>query len=410
VTGLGVITPVGNDVDSAWEALTAGKGGIARISRFDPEQLATQFAGEVKGFEPAEIFGRKEARRMDRVTQFSMEASRQALEDSGLLNDSTSRERVGVIIGTAVGGMDTILDQVAVFQTRGPARVNPFYIPMMLLDTPGTRVSLEYGLHGPNLAIVSACATGTHAIGEAFEMIVRGDADAVLAGGSESPLQGPTIAGFNAMTALSTRNDAPERASRPFDAERDGFVPAEGAAILILEELEHAQARDANILAEMVGYGNNADGYHVAAPLESGEFAQKVMLAAIQRAGLSRDDVDHINAHGTSTPLNDVTETRAIKAAFGERAYQIPITATKSMTGHLMGGAGAIEAFVCVKTIHSGVIPPTINYENPDPECDLDYVPNQARPADVDVVLSNSFGFGGHNACIVFRRYVAQAQ
>jgi 3-oxoacyl-[acyl-carrier-protein] synthase II len=405
ITGMGAITPVGNDVASVWESLKAGRSGIARITRFDPSNLATQFAGEVKDFDATERFGRKEARRMDRVTHFAMEACRQAIDDSKLLENGIDRERVGIVIGSGVAGIATLLEQYDVFKTSGPQRVSPFLIPMMLADTPAAQTAIHYGLRGPNMAVISACATGTNVVGEAFEMVARGAADAMLAGGSEAGLVPVAIAGFNVMGALSTRNDDPARACRPFDADRDGFVISEGSAILVLESLEHALARSATIYAEMVGYGTSVDANHIAAPLETGDGARLAMQCALKRAGLAPEAVDYLNAHGTSTRLNDVSETRAVKAVMGEHAYDVAISSTKSMTGHLLGGAGALEALICVKVLEDGIIPPTINYETPDPDCDLDYVPNEARSAAAKVAMSNSFGFGGHNACVVLRRY-----
>lgn len=405
VTGMGAITPVGNDVTSAWEALKAGQSGITRITQFDPAELETQFAGEVKGFNADERFGRKEARRMDRVTHFAMEACAQAITHSRLLENGVDRNRVGVVVSSAVGGICTLLEQYDVFKSRGPRRVSPFLVPMMLADTPSAQVAIEYSLRGPNMAIITACATGTNAIGEAFEMVARGAADAILAGGCEAGLHPLTISGFNVMGALSTHNDDPAGACRPFDADRDGFVVSEGAAVLVLEELGHALARGATIHAEIVGYGTSVDANHIAAPLEYGEGAILAMSAALKRAGLDPEAVQYINAHGTSTRLNDVSETRAIKTLLGEHAYNIAVSSSKSMHGHLLGAAGALEALICVKVLGDGIIPPTINYETPDPDCDLDYVANQARQARVDVALSNSFGFGGHNACVVLRRY-----
>jgi len=405
ITGMGAITPVGNDVPSTWESLKAGRSGIARITRFDPSNLVTQFAGEVKGFDPVERFGRKVARRMDRTTHFAMEACHQAIADSRLLENGLNRERVGVVIGSGIGGVGTLLEQYEVFKASGPQRVSPFLIPMMLPDTPAAQVAIEYGLRGPNLAIISACATGTNVVGEAFEMVARGAADAIVAGGAEAGILPIAIAGFNVMGALSTRNDEPARACRPFDADRDGFVVSEGAAVLVLESLEHALARGATIHAEIVGYGTSVDAYHIAAPLETGDGARQAMQCALARAGLSPEAVDYLNAHGTGTRLNDVAETRAIETVLGEHAYDVAVSSTKSMTGHLLGGAGALEALVCVKVLEDDIIPPTINYETPDPDCDLDYVPNEARRAKINVAMSNSFGFGGHNACVVLRRY-----
>ena len=405
VTGLGAITPVGNDVEHTWEALKAGQSGIEHITQFDTSDLQTQFAGEVKGFDAQERFGRKEARRMDRVTQFAMDACSQAIADSRLLENGIDRNRIGILVGSAVGGINTLLEQYDVFKSRGPRRINPFFIPMMLADTPSAQVAMEYGLRGPNMSVITACATGTNAVGEAFEMVARGAADAMLTGGAEAALNPVTIAGFNVMGALSTRNEDPSRASRPFDADRDGFVASEGTAILVIESLEHALARGATIYAEIVGYGTSSDANHMAAPLESGEGARLAMQAALDRAGLDSEEVDYVNAHGTGTRLNDPIETRAIKTLMGEHAYNIAVSSSKSMTGHLLGGAGALEALICVKVLKDGIIPPTINYDTPDPDCDLDYVPNEARQADVRVAMSNSFGFGGHNACVVLRRY-----
>ncbi len=405
VTGLGAITPVGNDVEHTWEALKAGQSGIKHITQFDTSDLQTQFAGEVKGFDAQERFGRKEARRMDRVTQFAMDACSQAMADSRLLENGIDRNRIGVVVGSAVGGINTLLEQYDVFKSRGPRRINPFFIPMMLADTPSAQVAMEYGLRGPNMSVITACATGTNAVGEAFEMVARGAADAILTGGAEAALNQVTIAGFNVMGALSTRNEHPGGASRPFDADRDGFVVSEGTAILVIESLEHALARGATIYAEILGYGTSSDANHMAAPLESGEGARLAMQAALDRAGLDSEEVDYINAHGTGTRLNDPIETRAIKTLMGEHAYNIAVSSSKSMTGHLLGGAGALEALICVKVLKDGIIPPTINYDTPDPDCDLDYVPNEARQADVRIAMSNSFGFGGHNACVVLRRY-----
>jgi 3-oxoacyl-[acyl-carrier-protein] synthase II len=405
ISGMGAITPVGNDVAQTWESLKAGRSGIARITLFDPSDLATQFAGEVKNFDPAERLGHKEARRMDRVTQFAMEACSQAVTSSRLLENGIDRDRIGVVIGSGVGGVSTLLEQYDVLKSRGPRRVSPFLIPMMLPDTSAAQIAIAYGLRGPNMAIITACATGTNAIGEAFEMVARGAADAILAGGSEAGILPITIAGFNVMGALSTRNDDPARACRPFDANRDGFVISEGAVVLVIESLEHAQARGATIHAEIVGYGTSVDANHIAAPLETGDGARLAMQNALDRAGLAPEAIDYLNAHGTGTRLNDVAETRAIKTILGERAYDIAVSSTKSMTGHLLGGAGALEAMICVNVLEDGIIPPTINYEVPDPDCDLDYVPNEARQTDARVAMSNSFGFGGHNACVILRRY-----
>ncbi|MDX1522681.1 MAG: beta-ketoacyl-ACP synthase II [Anaerolineae bacterium] len=405
VTGLGAVTPVGNTVDEVWENLKAGRSGIVHITRFDTSELATKFAGEVQNFDPNELFGRKEARRTDRYTQFAMEASRQAIEDSKILENGIDRDRIGLVIGSCVGGIDTTMEQYDVLQKRGPTRVNPFAIPMLLPDTAPARIAIDYGLRGPNMAIVTACATGSNSLGEAFEIIARGAADAIVAGGAEATTNPMIIAGFNVMKALSEENDDPTRACRPFDLTRNGFVMGEGSVVMVLEELEHARKRGANVLAEFIGYGTSVDAYHMAAPPEDGAGAALAMRRAIERAGIKPEDVDYINTHGTGTPLNDKTETLVIKNVMGEHAYNIKLTSSKSMTGHLFGSAGALEALVCVKTLTDGIISPTINYETPDPECDLDYTPNEARPADVSVALSNSFGLGGHNATIILKKY-----
>ncbi len=405
VTGMGAITPLGNDVVSTWEAAKQGKSGIARITHFDPSEYATQFGGEVKNFDASEMFGRKEARRMDRVTHLALAATKEAVTTSGLLDSSYDPTRVGVLIGSAVGGLGTLVDQAQVLRERGPRRLSPFFIPMMLADTPGAQVAIDYGFRGPNMAVLAACATGSAAIGEAFEIVARGAADVMLTGGTEAGPLEITIAGFNVMGALSTRNDDPEGACRPFDVDRDGFVASEGSVVLALESLEHAKARGANILAEMVGFGVSSDAFHMAAPQEDGRGASQTMETALDRAGLKPTDVDYINAHGTATQLNDVIETKAIKKTFGDHAYKLIVSSTKSMTGHLLAGAGAIEAMMCIQIIREGIIPPTINLDNPDPECDLDYVPKTAREAKVDIALSNSFGFGGHNACLIIKRY-----
>lgn len=405
VTGLGAITPVGNTVPETWTALLNGQSGIDRITQFDPSELQTQFAGEVKDFDPDAAFGRKEARRMDRVMQFAMEVGRQALDDSRLLDNGVNRERIGVAISSAIGGMTTLLEQIQVFNERGPRRISPFMIPMILVDSPAARIAIEYGFRGPSMSVVSACATGTNAIGECFEMVARGAADVMIAGGAEATTHPFIIAGFNVMGALSTRNDDPQRACRPFDADRDGFVISEGGAALILEELEHAKKRGAPIYAEVIGYGTSVDANHMAAPLETGDGARLAMQNALRRAEISPDKIGYINAHGTSTRLNDPAETLAIKNVLGEHAYNVAISSTKSMTGHLLAGAGALEALVCVKALYDGILPPTINYETPDEACDLDYVPNKARQVQTQVALSNSFGFGGHNATLVFKKY-----
>jgi 3-oxoacyl-[acyl-carrier-protein] synthase II len=405
ITGMGAITPLGNDVETFWRNVVAGRSGVGPITLFDASAMKTRIAAEVKGFDPEAWFGRKEARRMDRYAQFALAATQQALQDARLDPAHVDRERVGVILGTGIGGIGALVQGVETLMTRGPDRISPFMVPMMLADTAPGLIAIAYGFRGPNMAVVTACASGTNAIGEAMHLIRRGDADVVIAGGAEAAILPVAVAAFNVMGAISTRNEEPERASRPFDRTRDGFVMGEGAGILILERLEHARARGARIYAEAVGYGTSADAYHITAPLENGEGAALAMRRALADAGLSPRDIDYINAHGTSTPLNDKSETQAIKAVFGEAAYDVPISSTKSMIGHLLGAAGAVEAIVCIRAITDGVIPPTINYEHPDPECDLDYVPNVARRRPVRTAMSNSFGFGGHNACVIFRRY-----
>jgi 3-oxoacyl-[acyl-carrier-protein] synthase II len=405
VTGMGAVTPVGNNVTQTWDALKAGQSGIAHITQFDTTDLETQFAGEVKGFEAVELLGHKTARRMDRVTQFAMVTCAQAVTQSRLFENGIDKERIGVLVSSTVGGIVTLLEQYETLKSRGPRRVSPFFIPMMLSDTPSAQVGIEYGVRGPNMAVITACATGTNAIGEAFEMITRGAADVMLAGGTDAGLHPLTIAGFNVMGALSTHNEDPAGACRPFDADRDGFVVSEGSAVLVIEDLEHALARGATIYAEIVGYGTSVDAYHMAAPLETGEGARLAMQRALDRAGIDSEEIDYINAHGTATRLNDPAETWAIKTLMGEHAYNAAVSSSKSMTGHLLAGAGALEALICVKVLEDGIIPPTINYSSPDPDCDLDYVPNEARRADVHVAMSNSFGFGGHNASLILRRY-----
>ncbi|MCB0196500.1 MAG: beta-ketoacyl-ACP synthase II [Anaerolineae bacterium] len=405
VTGMGAVTPVGNNVEEAWSNLKAGVSGIAPITHFDTSDFETTFAGEVKDFDANKLFGRKEARRLDRYTHFAMEASRQAIDDSGLLKNGTDRTRVGMVIGSCVGGLSSVMEQHEVLQSRGPSRVNPFTITMMLPDTAPARIAIDYNITGPNMAVVSACATGTDSLGEAFEMIRRNDADAIIAGGAEAVINPLIMASFQVMKAISVNNDNPAGACRPFDLNRDGFVMSEGSVVLVLEELEHAKKRKAPILAEVIGYGTCVEAYHLAAPREDGLGAVTAMSRAIAKAGIDPLEIDYVNTHGTGTRLNDKAETRAIKDVLGEHAYDTIITSSKSMTGHLFGAAGAIEAMVCVKTLNDGIISPTINYETPDPECDLDCTPNEARQADVSVAMSNSFGLGGHNATIIFRKY-----
>jgi len=405
ITGLGCISPLGNDVTTLWSNIISGKSGVGMITHYDTSEFKVKIGAEVKDFDATALFGLRESRRMDPFTQFGIAAALQAVENSGLVISDANRDRIGVITGTGIGGMDTLFEQAKVFFQRGPDRVSPFMVPMMLPDTAPGMVALYLGLHGPNMAVVAACASGTNALGEATETIRRGSADVILSGGTEAVIVPLAMAGLSIMTALSTRNDEPERASRPFDLNRDGFVMGEGAAILVLESLDYARARGAHILGEISGYGASNDAYHISAPAENGAGAVLCMQSALNNAGLTMTDIGYINAHGTSTPLNDKSETAAIKTVFGEHAYKIPVSSTKSMTGHLLGAAGALEALICIKILQDGILPPTINYEHPDPECDLDYVPNQARRVKVQNILSNSFGFGGHNATIVISRY-----
>jgi len=405
VTGIGVISPLGLDAKSLWQGLVSGKSGVAYITSFDPEPLMTKIAAEVKDFDPAQYIDRKELRRMDRFAQFAAAAALLAVEQAQLKIDATDANDVGVIIGAGYGGLSTILGQYDVLKEKGPDRISPFLVPMMIADMACAVVSIMLGAKGPNFCVTSACASGSDAIGDSFEIIRRGDAKAMLAGGTEAQIIPLTVAAFNAARAISTRNDEPQKASRPFDAERDGFVMGEGCVILVLESLSFATKRGAPILAEIVSYGATADAFHITQPSEDGEGGARAMAMALRKAGLEPGEIDYINAHGTSTPLNDKNETIAIKTIFGENAYRIPISSTKSMTGHLLGAAGAIEAAICVLTIQHGVIPPTINLTCPDPECDLDYVPNIARQAKVDTALSNAFGFGGHNSTLIIRRY-----
>jgi 3-oxoacyl-[acyl-carrier-protein] synthase II len=405
VTGMGCISPVGNNVKESWDAIVAGKAGAAMITHFDASKHKTRFAAEVKGFDPVALFGAREARKMDRFTQFATAVAIEALEQSGLKIDESNRDRIGVMIGTGIGGISTLLEQVEVMRERGPDRVSPFLVPMMISDSAPGMLAIRFGVRGPNMALATACASGNNVIGEALEMIRRGAADVMLAGASEAAIVPVAMAGLNVMTALSTRNDDPASASRPFDKDRDGFVMGEGAGILILEELEHAQARGAQILCELSGYGTTDDAHHISAPAENGAGAAISMKLALENAKLGLTDIGYINAHGTSTPLNDKSETAAIKTVFGEQAYNIPVSSTKSMTGHLLGASGALEAVFCTLAIRNEILPATINYHTPDPECDLDYIPNQPRKASPKHVMSNSFGFGGHNATLIFSRF-----
>ena len=408
ITGIGILGPLGLDTATTWENLIAGKSGIDYITLCDPEPLETKFAGEVKGFEPTDYINRKDARRMDRFAQLAVAASRQAVEAAKLAIDSANQDKIGVIIGSGIGGLTTLFEQTKVLLERGPSRVSPFLAPMMISDMGAAQVSIALGVKGPNLCTTSACSSGSDAIGAAFELIKHGDAQVMLAGGTEAIINPLGITAFNALKAISTRNDDPQKASRPFDMERDGFVISEGAAILILESLDHARKREAEILAEIAAYGATADSYHVTQPIENGEGAARAMKIAMDKAGIAPREVDYINAHGTSTKLNDITETRAIKTAFGDYAYKVPISSTKSMTGHIIGASGAAEAATCIMAIQDGIIPPTINLTNPDPECDLDYVPNVARRVNVTTALSNSFGFGGHNSVLILRKFTEE--
>ena len=405
VTGMGCISPVGNTVNETWKSLLEGKSGAGWITQFDASKHKTRFAAEVKGFDGAALFGARDARKMDRFTQFASAATIEALEQSGLKIDESNRDRVGVLIGTGIGGISTLLEQAEVMRERGPDRVSPFLVPMMISDSAAGMLAIRLGARGPNMAIATACASGNNAIGEAADIIRRGSADVMIAGASEAALVPVAMAGMNVMTALSTRNEDPQSASRPFDRERDGFLMGEGAGILVIESLEHAHGRGANILAEISGYGTTDDAHHISAPAENGAGAAMSMKFALEDAGLSINEIGYINAHGTSTPLNDKSETAAIKTVFGEQAYQIPISSTKSMTGHLLGASGAVEATFCVMAIRDEILPPTINYRTPDPECDLDYVPNRPRKVSPKHVMSNSFGFGGHNATLIFTRF-----
>jgi 3-oxoacyl-[acyl-carrier-protein] synthase II len=388
-----------------WVHILAGDSGAGLITRYDSSEYKCKIAAEVKGFDGTAVFGSREARRMDRFAQFAVVTAEEARTDAGLEINDSNRDRIGAVIGTGIGGINTLFEQMQIFNERGPLRVSPFLVPMMLPDTSGGMVAINLGIRGPNLAVTSACATGTNSIGEAAEIIRRGQADVMFAGGTEAAIVPLAMAGLNVMTALSTRNDEPQRASRPFDLHRDGFVMGEGAAVLILESLEYAHMRGARILAEISGYGSTNDAYHISAPAENGTGAALCMRMALNDGGFQPADIDYINAHGTSTQLNDKSETAAIKTVFGERAYQTPISSTKSMTGHLLGASGALEAVICVKTLLSQIAPPTINYETPDPNCDLDYIPNTARQLKIDRVMSNSFGFGGHNATIILSRF-----
>jgi len=404
VTGIGALTPLGLDMATTWDNLIAGKSGIDYITLFDASDMEVKFAGEVKGFEPTDFIDRKNVRRMDRFAQLAVAAGIQAVKDANLKIDDTNKDDIGVFIGSGIGGLTTLFEQAKVLVEKGPDRVSPFLAPMMIADIAAAQISIALEVKGPNMCTTSACSSGSDAIGAAYEYIKYGNARVMIAGGAEAIINPLGMTAFSSLKALSTRNDAPQRASRPFDKDRDGFIISEGAVVLILESLEHARRRGANILAEIIGYGATADSYHVVQPLESGDGAAKAMLMAMKRAGIKPEDIDYVNAHGTSTPLNDAMETKAIKTALGDYAKKVPVSSTKSMTGHLIGCAGAIEPAICIMTILKGIIPPTINYENPDPECDLDYVPNKARQASVTTALTNSFGFGGHNSVLILQK------
>ena len=405
VTGLGAVTPLGIGAEKTWKALCAGKSGIGRISRFDTTNFQTKIAGEVKDFDPEDFLDKKQVRRMDSFVHYCMAATIMAMEDSKLEVANQDAERIGVLIGTGLGGLPTLEKNHTLLIEGGPKKISPFFIPMMIANMAPGQIAIHFGIKGPNTCVVTACAAGSHAIGDSYKLIQRGDADIVITGGTEATITPLNIGGFNAMKAISTNNDEPEKASRPFDKNRDGFVPAEGAGTIILEELELALKRGANIYGEIVGYGLTSDAFHITAPDPQGGGAARCMKMALLDANILPSEVNYINAHGTSTPMNDTIETLAIKTVFNEYSKKIPVSSTKSMTGHLLGAAGGVEAVFTILTIRDGIIPPTINYETPDPDCDLDYVPNVARRADVRIAISNSFGFGGTNATLVFKRF-----
>ncbi|NMB33654.1 MAG: beta-ketoacyl-ACP synthase II [Clostridium sp.] len=404
ITGVGVVSSLGIDISEFWDSIKAGKSGITTVSKFDISNMPTKVAAEIKDFDPTDFIDKKEAKRMDAYTQYALSAAKMAYDMSGLDSSKMDQYRFGVIVGSGIGGIKTFEDQLKVYMDRGPRRVSPFFIPMMISNMATGRIAIEFGAKGFNECVVTACATSTNALGDALKVIQRGDADAIITGGAEASITPMAFAGFCSMKATSTTLD-PSLACRPFDAERDGFVMGEGAGILILEELEHAKARGANIIAEVVGYASTNDAYHITAPAPEGEGGARCMSMAIKDAGIKPEDVDYINAHGTSTEYNDKFETAAIKTVFKEHAYKLPISSTKSMTGHLLGAAGAVEGIITAFAIREGYIPPTINYKTPDPECDLDYVPNVGRNSDVSYAISNSLGFGGHNATIVLKKY-----
>ena len=406
VTGMGAVTPIGNSIPEFYDSLENGKNGIGPITRFDTSEFKCRIAGEVKEFSPEDRIEKKDIRRMDLFTQYALYAADMAIEDAGLKdNDDINKERVGVIVGSGIGGILTFEKQTAVLNEKGVRKVSPFFITMLIADISPGRISIAHGFKGPNYAVTSACATANHAIGDSFRQIQYGSADVMIAGGSEATVATLAVAGFMNMQALSRRNDEPEKASRPFDLERNGFILAEGGGIIVLEELEHAKARGARIYAEIGGLGNTGDAYHITAPAPGGEGAVRAINIALEDAGIKPEEVDYINAHGTSTQFNDKNETAAIKTVFGKHAYKLSVSSTKSMTGHLLGAAGAVEAIACIFAINKSLIPPTINYEFPDPECDLDYTPNKAAAKEVNIAISNTFGFGGHNSVILFKKY-----
>lgn len=404
VTGMGVITSLGKDKETLWDSLMQGKSGVSEVEAFDVSDYPTRIAASIKDFDAEGLFGRKEARKMDRFVQFAVFAGEQALKDSGLtIGENIDAERIGVSVGSGIGGLGTWEDQHNLLLEKGPKRVSPFFIPMMIANMGSGQLSINLGAKGPNTTQVTACATGSHSIGDSFRIIQRGDADAMICGGAEATIRPTGMAGFCAMRAMSTRNEEPEKASRPFDVDRDGFVMGEGAGILILESLEHAQKRGAHIYGEVIGYGLSGDAHHMTDPDPDG--AARCMKMAIRDAGIQPEEIDYINAHGTSTPVGDKSETTAVKKTLGDHAYKVAISSTKSMTGHLLGAAGGVEAIICALSLQKGIIAPTINLENPDPECDLDYVPNVPREADLNIVMSNSFGFGGHNATVILKKF-----
>jgi len=407
ITGVGMITPIGIDTKTTWDGIVNGRSGIGPITQFDDKDIPTQIAGEVKGFDPAAFIEAKEIKKMDRFIHLGLAASQMAMEDSKLVVTPENAEQIGVMVGAGIGGLPAIERTYRAYMEKGFRRITPFFIPMSIINELSGHISMRFGAKGPNSCVVTACATGTNSIGDAFKVIQRGDADAMIAGGAESCVCPLGVGGFNAMKALSTRNSEPERASRPFDAGRDGFVMGEGSGLLILEELEFAKKRGARIYAEVIGYGMSGDAYHITSPAPNGEGAARCMKMAIKDAGIDPAEVGYVNAHGTSTKYGDELETTAIKTVFGGHAYKVPVSSTKSMTGHLLGAAGGVEAVISILAMEHGILPPTINLENPDPECDLDYVPNTARKKQVGIAMSNSFGFGGTNACLIFRKYPA---